>query len=74
MQFSIACRRAPVQKWTLVPYLKVEVVSAGALASQEGPLGGEAAAAWAPGPAEHPSAAAALPAECRWENLEKHLG
>lgn len=56
-----------------VCYLKAEVVAAGALAVREGPPGGEAAAAWAPGPAEHPSGAARL-AGCPREILEEHLG
>ena len=55
---------------TPVTYLKAEVVSAGALAVQVAPWGGAEAAAWAPRPAEHLSAAAA----CQLENLEKYLG
>lgn len=58
---------------TVVCYLKAEVVAAGALAAREGPPGGEAAAAWAPGPAEHPSEAAWLTERPR-ETREKHLG
>lgn len=57
----------------MVCYLKAEVVAAGAPAAPEGPPGGEAAAAWAPGPAEHPSGAARL-AACPRESLEGHLG
>lgn len=57
----------------VVCYLKAEVVAAGALAAREGPPGGEAAAAWAPGPAEHPSEAARQTERPR-ENREKRLG
>lgn len=63
----------PVQQGTRGCHLKAEVVAAGALAAREGPPGGEAAVAWVPGPAEHPSGAARLAGRPR-ENLEKHLG
>lgn len=54
-----------------VCYLKAEGVAVGGPAAWEAPWGGEEEAAWAPGPAAHLSAAAALPAACQWENLEK---